>query len=83
MTFKVRVHAVNHYLRLNRIGEQNLLPLNVSLACGLFQAENNQGPKDSERNFDLPLNCLKNIDKGPITAIDLSPEISALNKGER
>ena len=27
--------------------------------CGLFQVENNQGPKDLERNFDLPFNCLK------------------------
>lgn len=41
VTFTVRVHDVNHYLRLNRIGEQNLLSLNVSLACGLFQTENN------------------------------------------
>ena len=31
---------------------------NISLACGLFWAENNQGPKDSGRTFDLPPNCL-------------------------
>ena len=40
-------------------GEQNLPPQNVSLVCRLFPAENNQGPKDSGRNFDLPPNCLK------------------------
>ena len=28
---------------------------NISLACVLFWAENNQGPKDSGRTFDLPL----------------------------
>ena len=28
---------------------------NVSVACGLFLAENNQGPEDSQRNLDLPL----------------------------
>ena len=40
-------------------GAQNLQ--NVSLACGSFQVLNNQGPKDSGRNFDLP----------PITAWNL------------
>ena len=28
---------------------------NVSAACGLFLAENNQGPEDSQRTLDLPL----------------------------
>ena len=32
-------------------GAQNLQ--NISLACGSFQVLNNQGPKDSGRNFDL------------------------------
>lgn len=32
---------------------------NVSLACRLFWIEDNQGPEDSGRNFDLPRNCLK------------------------
>lgn len=31
----------------------------ITLAYGLFQDENNQSSKDSEKNFDLPLNCLK------------------------
>ena len=35
------------------VGDQNLPPQNVSLA-GLFLKT-----KDSERNFDLPPNCLK------------------------
>ena len=30
------------------VGEQNLPPQNVSLACGLLQAENNQGLKTRE-----------------------------------
>ena len=46
------------------VGEQNLPPQNVSLAWGLFQADDNQGPKDSGRTFDLPPNCLKNVDGG-------------------
>ena len=41
------------------IGDQNLPVQNVSLESRLFQAENNQGPKDSERNFELHVNCLK------------------------
>lgn len=44
-------------------GEQILPPHNVSLVYRLFQAENNQDPKDSGRNFDLPINCLKTVDK--------------------
>ena len=40
-----------------------LLPKVVSI-CRLFQAENNQGPTDSRRNFDLPSNCLENVDRG-------------------
>ena len=49
------------------------------LACELFQGENNQGPKDSGRNFDLLANCLKNLDRGPVIGIELSPEKSAKN----
>ena len=32
------------------VGGQNLPHHNMSLICGLFPAENNQGPKDSGRN---------------------------------
>ena len=32
------------------VEEQNLTLQNTSLACALFQAEKNQGPKDSGRN---------------------------------
>lgn len=35
---------------LRSVGKQNLIPPNVFLACGLFQAENNQGPKDPGRD---------------------------------
>ena len=39
-----------------------------------FQAENNQGPKDSgRRTFDLPLNCLKNVDREPISGREILP----------
>lgn len=44
---------------LNTVGEQNLLPWNISLAEGLLWAENSQGPKHSGRHFELPLHCLK------------------------
>ena len=44
------------------VGEQNLPPPNISLAFRLFLAKNNQGPKNSGRNFDLSLNCLKNLE---------------------
>ena len=44
--------------------EKNLPGQNVSFTCRLFQAENNRGPKDSGRNFDLPFNCLMNAE-GP------------------
>ena len=59
------------------------LPLqSASLARGLFRAENNEGPKDSGRNFDFPPNCLKNkLDRGPVPRIELSPETSAKNMG--
>ena len=42
---------------MTTMGEQNLLLQNVSLVCRLFPAENNQGPKDSGKNFDHPHNC--------------------------
>lgn len=53
------------------VGVQNLLLQDISLAWRVFWAEDNQGPKDSRANFDLPLNCLKNLDRG----IQLSLEI--------
>lgn len=43
---------------IESIGEQTLPFQNVSLACGLLQAENNQGPKNSGRNIG-PLMALK------------------------
>ena len=43
------------------VGKQNFPLQNVSFACGLFQAENNQVPKDLGRIFDLAPNCLKNL----------------------
>ena len=50
----------------------------MSLACRLVQAENNQGPKDSGRNFALPPQLpKKNLDRGPVPGVVLSPEISA------
>ena len=42
------------------IGEKNLPPQKcVLLTHGLFSAKNNQGPKDSGRNFGFPPNYLK------------------------
>ena len=41
------------------VREQNVPFWNVSLTCGLFRAEKNQGPEDSGGNSDLPPNCLK------------------------
>ena len=35
--------------------QQNLPPQNVSLACSLFQGENNQGSKDSGKTLIFPL----------------------------
>lgn len=46
-----------------------------------FQAENNQGQKASGSTFDLAPNCLKNLDRGPVTGVELSPELSAKNMG--
>ena len=34
-------------------------PERATLACGLFQTEDHEGPADSPRAFYLPLNCLK------------------------
>ena len=42
------------------VGEQNFPPKKyVFPACGLFSAKDNQGPKDSGRNFGFPPNYLK------------------------
>ena len=49
-------------IKLEGVGEHSLPPQNVCLTCKLFCAENNQGPKDSGRNFDFPLNCLMNAE---------------------
>ena len=43
------VAARKIFQTLGIVGEQNLLPQNVSLACSLFQGENNQGSKDWKR----------------------------------
>ena len=42
-------------------GEQNFVAIPKCRASGLFQAENNQGPKDSRRNFALSPYCLKEV----------------------
>ena len=42
------------------VGGQNLPCHNMSLICGLFPAENNQGPEDSGRNWPPP-KCLKGL----------------------
>ena len=61
-------------------GEQNLPPQNVSLACGLFRAENNQGSKDSgSLSFHHPLSCLENLGRGPVSGTELSAETYAKN----
>ena len=52
-----------------------LATLNVSLACGFFQAENTHGAADWGRNFELPPNCLKEF-RERVSGIALSPEIS-------
>ena len=61
------------------VGEQNLPPSNISCAFRVFLARNYQGPKDSGRNFALPPDCLKNLGRGPVRRIELSPEMSAMN----
>lgn len=63
------------------VEEQNLPPQNTSLACVLYWAEKNEGPKDSGRNFDLPFNCFKSLHKRPFPRIELSPEIASKNMG--
>ena len=55
------------------VGEQNLPPRSAFLGCELFQVENNQGPKDSGRIFDLLPNCIKNVDRGPVPGRELLP----------
>ena len=62
------------------VGEQNLPPPNGSLGSRLFHAENNEASDESEKHFDLPPNCLKNLES-------LFPEenyyqISAVNMGQ-
>ena len=44
---------------LESVRKQNVPHLNVSLSCGLFQAEDSQASKDSGRTFNLPSNRLK------------------------
>ena len=46
---------------LSSVGEQNVPPQHVSLACRLFQADDNQGSNDSGRTSDLTPKCLKNV----------------------
>ena len=58
---KIRT-IIGIYYVLRSVGEGNLLPQNVSLACELFLAKNNQGPRDSGRKFDFSPNCLKNVE---------------------
>ena len=37
--------------------------------------EKKQGPEHSERNFDLPPICLKNVYRRPLPGRELSPEV--------
>ena len=41
---------------------------NISLECRLLKNENNQSPKDLGK-IDLPSNCLKNLNRGPVSGI--------------
>ena len=64
-----------HFCRDAKLAVFYPSPQNVSLVWQLFQTENYQGSKDSGRDFDLPPNCLENLDRGPVPQIELSPEI--------
>lgn len=59
-------HSVNHWCHwLNWFGlyrAKFCYPQNISLTYKLFWAENNLGPKGSERNFELPPHCLKDVE---------------------
>ena len=51
-------------------------PQNIYLVCELFQAENNQDPKDPVRNFGLPqLQKKKNLVRVPVPRTELQSEI--------
>ena len=65
------------------VGKENLPPQNVSLACKLFWAESNWGPKDTESHFlPFPLTCLENLDKGTSSRIHLLPKMLAKITGQ-
>ena len=66
----------NNKIWKSLVGEQNLPPQYVSLAYRFFQAEKNQGPKDSGRNFDLSPSCLKECRQRTVPGRELSPEIT-------
>ena len=53
----------NYLLELSTAEEQNLPPPDY------FKLKIAKVQKVSERNFDLFYNCLKNLDRGPITGI--------------
>ena len=56
-----KLSCVKKNLRNACSGEQNFVVIPKCLASGLFQAKNNQGPKDSRRNFALSPYCPKEV----------------------
>ena len=41
-------------------------PTCATWVCRLFQPEGKKGPKDSERTFELPHNCLRDWNIKPV-----------------
>lgn len=77
-------HRVYYYSMLylySIVGAQNLPPQIISWAGRSCWAENEQGPKNSRRNFDLPSPACKNLNRGPVPGRDLTLEKSAKNTG--
>lgn len=73
-----KLSCVKKNLRNACLGEQNFVAIPKCLASGLFQAKNNQGPKDSRRNFALSPYCLKEVQiSPPIPIRDYLPRIWA------
>ena len=54
-------------------GVPGRLPQDAYLACRLIHTENKQGPKDSERTFDCPSNCLETFRQKAHSRKELSP----------
>ena len=58
-----RWDSVGSLSTLASVGQQNLTPQSLSLACRLVWVENNQGPKDC---------CLKNVDRESVLGKELA-----------